>query len=57
MNPNNETIVSNWGWLLSYYLDRENTIKNVYEKNLDNHINDIKTNSIEQENFWYLDGN
>ena len=57
LNPNNETIVSNWGWLLSYYLDRENTIKNVYEKNLDNHINDIKTNSIEQESFWYLDGN
>lgn len=57
LNQNNETIVSNWGWLLSYYLDRENKIKNVYEKNLDNHINDIKTNSIEQENFWYLDGN
>jgi uncharacterized membrane protein len=57
LNVNNETIISNWGWLLSYYLDRENIIKNVYEKNLDNHINDFKTNSIEQESFWYLDGN
>ncbi|WP_396192848.1 glycosyltransferase family 39 protein [Flavobacterium sp.] len=57
LNPNQETVVSNWGWLLSFYLDRENNMKYVYEKTLDNHINDIKTNSIEQESFWYLDGN
>jgi len=43
--------------LLSYFLDRNNEIKNVYEKNLDLYINDVKTNSVIQENFWYVDGN
>ena len=56
-NKNKETIVSNWGWLLSFYLDREYTNKNIYEKNLDLYINDVKTNSVIQENFWYIDGN
>lgn len=52
-----ETIVSNWGWLMGFYLDRDNTNKNVFENNLDNYINDVKTNSVDQENFWYVDGN
>ena len=56
-NKNNEVVISNWGWLLSYFLDRNNEIKNVYEKNLDLYINDVKTNSVIQENFWYVDGN
>lgn len=56
-NKNNEIIISNWGWLLTYFLDRNNEIKNVYEKNLDLYINDVKTNSVSQENFWYIDGN
>ena len=56
-NKHNETIVSNWGWLLTYFLDRSSETKNVYEKNLNNYINDVKTNSVIQENFWYVDGN
>lgn len=56
-NNNNEVVISNWGWLLSYFLDRKNEIKNVYERNLDLYINDVKTNSVIQENFWYVDGN
>lgn len=56
-NKNNEVIISNWGWLLTYFLDRNNEIKNVYEKKLDLYINDVKTNSVIQENFWYIDGN
>lgn len=57
LNPNNETIISKWGWLLTFYLDRENTSKNVLENNLDDYLNDVKTNSVSQENFWYVDGN
>ena len=56
-NKNNEVVISNWGWLLTYFLDRNNEIKNVYEKNLDLYINDVKTNSVIQESFWYIDGN
>ncbi len=56
-NKNNEVVISNWGWLLTYFLDRNNEVKNVYEKNLDLYINDVKTNSVIQENFWYIDGN
>lgn len=56
-NKQNETIISNWGWLLSFYLDKDFKIKNIYEKNLDVYINDVKTNSVVQESFWYIDGN
>lgn len=56
-NKNNETIVSSWGWLLTYFFDRKNELKNVNEKSLDTYINDVKTNSVNIENFWYVDGN
>lgn len=56
-NKTNEVVISNWGWLLSFYLDKDFKIRNVYEKNLDVYINDVKTNSVIQENFWYVDGN
>ncbi|MCZ8330048.1 MAG: glycosyltransferase family 39 protein [Flavobacterium sp.] len=56
-NKQNETIISSWGWLLSFYLDKDFKINNVYEKTLDAYINDVKTNSVVQESFWYIDGN
>ncbi|KGO89070.1 glycosyltransferase family 39 protein [Flavobacterium suncheonense] len=56
-NKENETVISSWGWLLSFYLDKDFTIKNVYEKNLDWYINDVKTKTVVQESFWYIDGN
>lgn len=56
-NPANETVISSWGWLLTFYLDKDFTINNVYEKNLDVYINDVKTKAVIQESFWYIDGN
>lgn len=56
-NKSNEVVISNWGWLLSYFLDKDSKLNNVYEKNLDVYANDVKTNSVLQENFWYVDGN
>lgn len=56
-NKSNEIIVSNWGWLLAYFLDKDAKLNNVYEKNLDVYINDVKAGTVEEENFWYMDGN
>lgn len=56
-NKYHEVVISNWGWLLGFYLDKDVKLNNVYEKNLDVYINDVKTKSVEQENFWYVDGN
>lgn len=57
INKQNETIISSWGWLLTFYLDKDFKINNVYEKTLDTYVNDVKTNSVPQESFWYIDGN
>lgn len=56
-NTNNEKIISNWGWLLSYYLDRENKFHNVLEINLENYLLQVKEKALDQESFWYIDGN
>ncbi len=57
LNPGNEIVVSSWGWLLGYFLDKDKIEKNVYEKKLDLYIYDVKINSVNQESFWYIDGN
>ncbi len=56
-NTNNERIVTNWGWLLSYYLDRENKLNNILEVNLENYLAQVKDNALDEESFWYIDGN
>lgn len=56
-NKENQKIVSNWGWLLSYYLDRENKLNNVNETNLESYLQQVKDNAVDEESFWYIDGN
>ncbi len=56
-NKENEKIITNWGWLLSYYLDRENKLKNVNETNLESYLQQVKEKAIDAESFWYIDGN
>lgn len=56
-NRNNDKIVSRYGWVLSYYINKNNPNTLVVEKSLDDFITGMKNKAIPTESFWYLDGN
>lgn len=55
-NNENDIIVSNWGWLMSYYFNTSNNLISI-EKNLDDYLNEMRMNKIPIGSFWYVDGN
>ena len=56
-NIQKDKIVSNWGWLLSYYLNSQNNSKPVLESSLENYVDDLKNGAVNAGSFWYVDGN
>lgn len=53
-NTAKHKIVSNWGWLLSYYF---NDGVAVVEMTLEKYVENLKNGSMQKESFWYMDGN
>lgn len=56
-NIRNDKVVSNWAWLLSYYLDRDGKGKHPIENPLEMYAEDLKNDAIDRGSFWYIDGN
>lgn len=56
-NKNHDKIISSWGWLMCYYLDRDNTNMLVTEMDLSSYLTSVRNNAMAKESFWYLDGN
>lgn len=56
-NPHKDKVFSSWGWLMSYYLDRDNSQQLVTEMDLPTYISEVRSNAMAMESFWYLDGN
>jgi len=55
-NVEKNTVVSNWGWLMSYYFNSSNEIFSI-EKNLDVYLDEMQKNQEVPTTFWYIDGN
>lgn len=56
-NINNDKVVSRYGGILSYYINKGNSNTVVIENTLDNFVAAMKTGAIQTESFWYFDGN
>jgi hypothetical protein len=56
-NFRNDKVVSNWEWLLSYYLNRDGKGKHSIENKLEVYAEDLKNDAIDRGSFWYIDGN
>lgn len=56
-NTAKDKVVSNWGWLMSYYFNRDNKNKPVVESPLERYLEDLKNGAVNMASFWYLDGN
>jgi len=55
-NDSKHNIVSNWGWLMSYYFNSSNGLFSI-ERNLDDYLTAMRQNQVPQTSFWYMDGN
>lgn len=55
-NTAKHTIVSNWGWLMSYYFNSSSGLFSI-ERNLDDYLSAMRQNQVPQTSFWYVDGN
>jgi 4-amino-4-deoxy-L-arabinose transferase-like glycosyltransferase len=53
----NAPVFSSWGWLMSYYINNENSRQTVTETTFDSHLIAVKNGSIPLESFWFMDGN
>lgn len=51
-NHSKDEVVSLRGWYLSYFLKNSNT--KIVDKTLENHINEIATDSTNLKSFWYV---
>ncbi len=66
-NKNKEKVVSSFGWLMSYFLNEDDTNTALLqapsgnnitvECSLQDYINQMKNKTIPMESFWYMDGN
>jgi 4-amino-4-deoxy-L-arabinose transferase-like glycosyltransferase len=56
-NGSRDKVVSNWGWLMSYYLNHDNKNKPVIEMPLERYAEDLKNGAGSMGSFWYVDGN
>lgn len=56
-NPNNDKVISRYGYVVSYYINKGNPKTEVIEKQLDDYITAMKNKSIPEDSFWYHDGN
>lgn len=66
-NNNNDKVVSSYGWLMSYFLNKNATnipaLKSstpddvAVESSLENYIAQMRNNKTPKESFWYMDGN
>ncbi len=52
-----DKIVSAYGWVLSYFFDKEEGYQPEIEMTFENYIHLMKTQAIDLESFWYFDGN
>lgn len=55
-NAMQDKVISAYGWLLSYYLDKGKSVKETIEMPLESYINAMRNQSIPMESFWYVDG-
>lgn len=53
-NAAKDKVVSNWGWLLTYYFSDGTA---VVEMPLDRYVENLKSGSMGMGSFWYIDGN
>ena len=53
-NPTKDKVVSNWGWLLTYYF---NDGTSVVEMPLERYVENLKSGAMGMGSFWYIDGN
>ncbi len=53
-NTAKDKVVSNWGWLLSYYFDDGAA---VVEMPLERYVENLKSGAMATGSFWYVDGN
>jgi uncharacterized membrane protein len=51
------TVYSSWGWLMSYYINKNKSQQEVVEMNFDDYITAVRNNAVKTESFWYMDGN
>lgn len=54
-NNDNDKIVSAYGWLLNYYLNKPNT-SNIMTATFEDYVASLRNNATAKESFWYLDG-
>lgn len=56
-NYMNDKVVSRYGYIFSYYINKGNPATEVIENSLDSYITAMKNSAIPEESFWYFDGN
>lgn len=56
-NKNNDKIVSTYGWLMSYFFDKDKNSKPTIEMPFTTYVNSLRTNINPLESFWFMDGN
>ncbi len=56
-NVTNDKVVSSWGWLMSYFLNKDPNNKPTVESTFLDYITSMRNNAIKIESFWYIDGN
>lgn len=56
-NTSDNKVFSAYGWLMSYYINSENTKNIITEIKLEDYITAVRNDAVKSESFWYMDGN
>ena len=56
-NNDDDKIISTYGWIMEYFLNKKEPIKPITESNFQNYIALLKNKGLPLESFWYMDGN
>lgn len=54
-NKNNSKVVTSLGWYFNYFLNNDKVKYKVIDKSLENYIEEIKLDTTNLEEFWYVD--
>lgn len=49
-------IVSNWGWLFNFHIDKTKT-NDFVSSPMEDYVTALRNNTLERKSFWYFDGN
>ena len=54
-NKNNSKVVTSLGWYFNYFLNNDKVKYKVIDKSLENYIEEIKQDTTNLDEFWYID--